>query len=287
MAAYLSLVAVPCPCQKSALAHAAELPLVALRSSRRRSNFCIRAGDSSTQPKCMLRCCAPSIAQSTQLEPTLLRRYKNHKDIRVAIQRSGVPREQIWLTSKVMTIKGGLTRAATARQVGSILSDLGVAYVDLLLLHHAKNNAASERTEQWQALIAAKANGQVRHIGVSNFDRAQLEALREATGVLPEVNQIEYHPFVPPETHGLVRWCKHQGVAVTAYGSLGSSSTGGKAGGGVSTVAARHGVSSAAVLLRWALSKGCAVIPGATSSIHIYENLHPKQFELSKEDGIL
>ena len=210
--------------------------------------------------------------------------YKNHRDLRIALQRSGVPRGQIWLTSKVNTIKGGLGRQEVGTQVKLILEELGVTYLDLMLLHHAKNNSPSDRIEQFKGLLDAKALGLVRHVGVSNFNRDQLEALRVATGVLPAVNQIEYHPYVAQETHDLVRWCQEQGIAVTAYGSLGSSSTGSKAGTGVAAVATRYGVSSAAVLLRWSLNKGCAVIPGATSATHIYENLHLKPFELTPED---
>ena len=218
--------------------------------------------------------------------------YQNHRDLKVAIQRSGVPREQLWVTSKVMTVrgelqgklKGGALKAATVRQVEKILEELGLEYIDLLLLHHAMNNGPEERAWQFRGLLAAKERGLVRHCGVSNFDRRQIEALKEATGALPAVNQLEFHPYVLPETFELVSWCQASGIAVTAYGSLGSSKTGGKAGEGVSAVASRHGVTSAAVLLRWALSKGCAVIPGATSAIHIFENLHPKPFVLTAED---
>ena len=209
--------------------------------------------------------------------------YGNHADLRVAIQRSGVPREELWITSKVATVKRVLSKEAVKVEVGKILLELGVSYLDLLLLHHAKNNNAEQRAEQWRGLMEAKPEGKVRHIGVSNFDRAQIEALK-AVGDLPAVNQLEFHPWVQNEMHDLVRWCQANGVAVTAYGSLGSSSAGAKAGDNVAEVAARHGVSSAAVLLRWALSRGCAVIPGATSAKHIYENLHPRPFVLTADD---
>ena len=219
--------------------------------------------------------------------------YENHEDLKVAIQRSRVPRDQLWITSKVMTIrgqlssgslKGGALKAATLSQVSLILTELGVEYVDLMLLHHAKNNGPEERAAQWKVLLAAKERGQIKHAGVSNFDREQIEALRASTGVMPAANQLEYHPYVSDETHGLVQWCQQQGIAITAYGSLGSSSTGGKAGDGVASVARRHGVTSTAVLLRWALSKGCAIIPGSGSATHIFQNLHIKLFELTAED---
>ena len=146
-----------------------------------------------------------------------------------------------------------------------------------------------------------------------------------ATGVLPAVNQLEFHPWVGASTHETVQWCTRNGaretepaitleatgptlarmhrchvpacaqrgpllptagIAIIAYGSLGSSSNKASVGSGVAQVAARHGVSSAALLLRWALARGAAVIPGATSAAHIRENLAARRlrFELSPED---
>ena len=213
--------------------------------------------------------------------------YKNHRDIARAIVRSRVPREQLWVTSKVKTVQGGLGFAQTAAQVDLILEELGLKYVDLLLLHHAKGSHPTERVEQWRALIAAKRAGKARHIGVSNYNREQLVALRATTDVLPEVNQLEFHPWAEPSTFELVRWCQAAGIAVTAYGSLGSSRNAGGAGSGVADVAARHGVSAASVLLQWSLRRGCAVIPGATSREHISENLLMRRIELSREDEAL
>ena len=118
---------------------------------------------------------------------------------------------------------------------------------------------------------------------MSNYDVPQLEALRDATGVLPAVNQLEYHPWIP-EHDAIVQWCQGNGVGVIAYGSLGSSNNRASAGAGVAAVAARHGASSAQVLLRWALQRGVAVIPGATSAEHIRQNLHLPPFVLSDAD---
>ena len=134
-------------------------------------------------------------------------RYQNHKDLAVAIRKGGVPRSQLWITSKVWTMDGmaDRSRAGAAAQVDIILRELGVEYVDLLLLHGAKGNTDAQRVDQWRALIDAKAAGKVRHIGVSNYGREQIEQLRAATGVLPAANQLEYHPFVESHVHELVR----------------------------------------------------------------------------------
>ena len=103
--------------------------------------------------------------------------------------------------------------------------------------------------------------------------------------VMPSVNQLEYHPWVEPAVHELVRWCQSKGIAITAYGSLGSSATGARnMAAGVAEVAAKYKTTNAALLLNWALARGCAVIPGATSVEHIRENLHLRRFSLTAED---
>jgi diketogulonate reductase-like aldo/keto reductase len=211
--------------------------------------------------------------------------YNNHRALANAIEKSGVSRGELWLTSKVKTINGGLGYEATRRQVYNILGELRVDYLDLLLLHHAKGSTREERIAQWQALLHARSVGLVRNVGVSNYERPQIEELKLATGALPVVNQLEYHPWVDASVHALVQWCQANGIAVTAYGSLGSSTTGAVGmGPGVAEVAAKYGVTPAALLLNWALHKGCAVIPGATSAEHIRENLHVRRIALTRGD---
>ena len=105
----------------------------------------------------------------------------------------------------------------------------------------------------------------------------------------PSINEIEYHPYVNSQAHELVRWCLKHSVVVIAYGSLGGSANRGKGGGMVSEVANAHQVSTARVLLRWALQKGVVVIPGATSAGHIADNLallraSPPVLELSESE---
>ena len=208
--------------------------------------------------------------------------YGNHRDLGFAIRASGIPREHIWLTSKVNTKRVTTKKAAFDACVQSA-QELGVEYIDLMLIHGVWTLSAEQAADVWRGLIDAKAAGKVRHIGVSNFERSDLEKLISATGVKPAVHQLEYHPFVPQGVHQLVSWCQEHGIAVTAYGSLGSSSNRAK-GDEVAKVAQAHGVSSAALLLRWALNRGVAVIPGATSAEHIRENLALPEVKLSTEE---
>lgn len=90
----------------------------------------------------------------------------------------------------------------------------------------------------------------------------------------PEINELEYHPWADAQAHELVRWCLSKRIAVIAYGSLGGSKNGASSGTNIRAVAERHGVSTARVLLRWAVQQGVVVIPGATSPTHIEDNLN-------------
>ena len=221
--------------------------------------------------------------------------YGNEAELGEAIKASAAPRSSLWITDKVNTGPpeysrygdGPITsRAATVASVKASLSALGTDYIDLMHIHGTWNVDADQQIDVWRGLIDARDMGLVRRIGVSNFDRREIEALEKATGVRPCVNQLEYHPWVPDETVKLVKWCQARKIAVTAYGSLGGSRN--KAGEvdpsqstNVATVAAAHQCSNAQVLLRWALLQGVAVIPGATSAEHIRENLRVPSFELT------
>ena len=218
--------------------------------------------------------------------------YGNHQDLKRAIQQSQLPRSELWITSKVNT-KRVFTRSGAKRAVATSVRELGLTKLDLMLLHGAFKQTGAQRESVWRGLFDAKVEGLVRYIGVSNYDRGQVEELMAATGVKPAVVQLEYNPWVPNATHAYVRWLQWQGIAVTAYASLrprGQQTVGGSD--GVAQVAKRHGVTSSQVLLRWAIDRRVAVIPGATSKGHIVDNLQlggihltPSDFELFARDG--
>eukprot|EP00931_Biecheleriopsis_adriatica_P043402 TRINITY_DN24816_c0_g1_i1.p1 TRINITY_DN24816_c0_g1~~TRINITY_DN24816_c0_g1_i1.p1 ORF type:complete len:349 (-),score=56.92 TRINITY_DN24816_c0_g1_i1:152-1198(-) len=216
--------------------------------------------------------------------------YRNHKDLAVAIRKANIPRAELWVTSKVNNRKKALAQADVVNAVEESLEELGLDYIDLMLLHQSptkwrKTNA--EAATEWKGLIEAQKSGKVRSIGVANFNREEIENLIAQTGVTPASNQIEFHPWVPLEMKELVKWCQSRGIAVTAYGSLGSSFN--KASGAVvDKIAQANRVSNAEVLLRWALDKEVAVIPGATSEDHIKENLQiaSSTFHLSPDDSL-
>ena len=218
--------------------------------------------------------------------------YRNGAEIREALGRSRIPRDEVWITSKLNTIRhlarlGGFvnTSFGVTGALAAITQEVGT-HVDLLLIHDPNELTSSERIDVWRGMLAARSNGaypHFPHVGVSNFDKAQIEELEVATGVLPAVNEIEFHPWVSEATLSIAKWCISKGIAVVAYNSLGGKKNQAR-GKVVSELAAKHRVSNAQVLLRWALQRGVRVIPGATSRAHIQQNLNVSCLQLSEDE---
>lgn len=208
--------------------------------------------------------------------------YGNHRELGTALRASGVPRDEVWLTGKI-DARSVKSRSAAAAAVQQACSELGVEYVDLILIHHGAPLDEAQTAEVWRGLSDAKAAGKARHIGISNMEVPQLEAMVAATGVRPAALQTELHPWAGEASRRAAEWCHSRGIAVTAYGSLGGSGNQAR-GQSVAKIAAAHGVTAAQVLLRWAIGQGFAVIPGATSAEHIQENLRLPAMSLSAEE---
>uniref|UniRef100_A0A7S1AE01 NADP-dependent oxidoreductase domain-containing protein n=1 Tax=Noctiluca scintillans TaxID=2966 RepID=A0A7S1AE01_NOCSC len=207
--------------------------------------------------------------------------YGNHKNIANAIRVAGIPREELWITTKINTL--GLTSAGEVfASVRSSLQELDLKYIDLVLLHTAAHNATL-RTAQWKGLVSARLAGLVGQIGVSNWNKEHIKELVLGGMEKPAVNQLEYHPWSPPVYYELVQWCQNEGIMVTAYGSLGGEGSKDE-GVVVHEQAAAHGVTASQLLLRWAVTQGVAVIPGATSEQHIAENMQTPSFSLSVKE---
>ncbi|KAL7524754.1 hypothetical protein ACHAWF_001070 [Thalassiosira exigua] len=213
--------------------------------------------------------------------------YRNHVDIGRAAKDSGIPRPKLWITSKVAPGKVK-TYGECLKAVDEILDELDTEYLDLLLIHTPK--LGKELTiELWRCLIEAKRLGKSRAIGVSNFNRGEIQDLVEGTGEMPEANEIQYHPWSAPKWKDLAKWHRENEVATIAYTSLGGSRFHKEGGASrwpppAKILASRHSATEAQILLKWALGRGAAVIPGSGSKAHINENLLLPKFELTEAE---
>ena len=202
--------------------------------------------------------------------------YGNEEAVGRAVKRSGVPREDIFITTKVWVQDFGYEK--TKRAVAASLEKLDMAYVDLVLLHQQ----LSDFYGSWRALQELCRQGTVRAIGVSNFYPDRLADLCENADILPAVNQIECHPFYQRAYDLDVM--KKLRVAPMAWGPF--------AEGGhdiwnnpiLKKIAAKHGKTVAQVALRFTLQRGVIVIPKTVHKDRLIENMAVWDFELDGED---
>eukprot|EP00439_Symbiodinium_sp_Y106_P056280 s5458_g7.t2 len=222
--------------------------------------------------------------------------YGNHKEVGAGVRQAlerGVPREEIFLTTKIWPDDFGWER--TMAWVPRMLDELGLEYVDLVLLHMAradgKDCGAPKqcRQETWLALQRFQNKGQIRALGVSNFGPRQMQELADLGGAPVAANQLEYHPWVPDVHRKTVDWCHRNGVAVTAYGSMGSNSYAPQiiSQGALQQIGDWHGKTAGQILLRWAIQQNVSVIPGTSNPKHQSENLQIFDFELGSQETAL
>ena len=202
--------------------------------------------------------------------------YKNEREVGEAIRGSGVPREEIFLTTKVWTDAfrdGDLQRAAE----GSV-ERLGVGPVDLLLLHWPKPHPPIEETVR--ALNDARARGFTRNIGVSNFPSTVFERAVKASEAPLATNQVEYHPFLSQRP--LRETLDRHGASLTAWSPLAQGQVADDP--TLKAIAQAHGKTPGQVTLRWLVQQGVVAIPRTTKESRARENFAIFDFELTAEE---
>lgn len=197
--------------------------------------------------------------------------YGNEESVGRALRASGVPREEVFLTTKFYP--GNRDPAAEAEQS---LRRLGVDQVDLYIIHWPQDGA----TWAWPGMELARERGFTRSIGVSNFSARELEEVIQVAATPPVVNQVQFSPF--EYRRGLLAACRDRDVALEAYSPLGTGRHLVKP--AVAEIAARVGRTPAQVLLRWCLQRETIVIPKSTHRERIEENAQLFDFGLSDED---
>lgn len=204
--------------------------------------------------------------------------YGNEGEVGDAIRRSGIPRDEIQVASKIPGRHHGYDDAIAS--VKGSLSRLGLDYTDLHLIHWP-NPRVGKYGEAWQALVDLREQGLVRSIGVSNFTEGHLQRIIAESGVTPVVNQIELHPRFPQDHMRAVH--ERLGIVTEAWSPMGKGRAP-LAEPAVVHAAERLGVSPGQVILRWHVQLGTLPIPKAASPEHQRENLDIFGFELTDEE---
>jgi methylglyoxal/glyoxal reductase len=201
--------------------------------------------------------------------------YQNEADVGEGVRSSGVPRKEVFVTTKLWHTDHGYE--PSQRAFYTSLRRLGTEYVDLYLIHWPTAPSPSARLESWKGLVKIQQEGLCRSIGVSNYTVRHLQELLDASEVVPAVNQVEFHPFVYDP--GLVDFCAEHEIRLEAWSPI----TRGRMLDHpvVTATATAHGRTPAQVLLRWGLQHGGVEIPKSTHRERIIENSKVFDFALT------
>lgn len=203
--------------------------------------------------------------------------YGNEAGVGKAIRESGVPREDLFITTKLWNghQREGYDGILKAFELSR--KNLGLDVLDLYLIHWPQKGLI---TEAWKAMIHLLEQGFVRAIGVSNFQIHHLETIMDATGIVPTVNQVELHPWLSQTP--LRAFCREQGIQIEAYSPLMTGHLGEAK--GLIPIAEKYGKSPAQIVLRWDLQNDVVIIPKSVHENRIRENCDLFDFELSAAD---
>jgi len=212
--------------------------------------------------------------------------YGNEREVGRAIAKSDVPRDELFIETKVWISDYGY--AETLHAFEKSAGKLGVDQLDLFILHQALPSAFDRTLDAYRALEKLYADGKVRAIGVSNFMPEHLTRLLDIATVVPAVNQLEIHPYFAQREllavdagHGILNQAWSPIGGITFYRGNGSSTLDDPE---IRSIAAAHGKTPAQVMLRWHIQQGRSAIPKSVKPARIAENFDVFDFELSADD---
>jgi len=203
--------------------------------------------------------------------------YGNEPQVGAAVRNSGLPREEIFVTTKVWKDDHGYERALAA--IDESLARLDTDYIDMLLVHWP-SPALNLFVETWSAFQTAQATGKIRGIGVSNFQPAHLEKLTAAGGTVPALNQVELHPGLQQAEVRAFN-ARHK-IATEAWSPLARGRFNDDP--VITTICSKYGRSATQVIVRWHIQLGNLVIPKTATASRLEENISVFDFELDADD---
>ncbi|MER9071778.1 aldo/keto reductase [Mesorhizobium sp. M0904] len=203
--------------------------------------------------------------------------YQNEEGVGQAIRSAGVPRSELFITSKLRN--GAHQRDAALRAFDGTMSKLGIEQIDLFLIHWPVPSQ-DRYVEAWKTLIELRQSGRIKSIGVSNFNQDHLERIIGETGVTPTVNQIELHPRF--QQRDKREFHDRHNIRIESWSPLGSGRL--LSDPTLESIARKHGKSVAQTIVRWHLQEGLIVIPKSIHQDRIAANFDVFDFELEAKD---
>jgi len=223
--------------------------------------------------------CETSVAEALRVGYRLIdtaAAYGNEEAVGRAIARSGIPRDQLFITTKLWLSDAGYEKTKLAFERS--LARLQLDYLDLYLIHQPYGDVHGA----WRAMEELYEAGRMRAIGVSNFHPDRLMDLMVHNRVVPAVNQIETHPFC--QQTGTAQFLRENGVQIESWGPFAEGRNQLFSNLALTEIATRHSRSIAQIVLRWLLQRGVVAIPKSVRPERIAENFHIFDFELDAED---
>lgn len=202
--------------------------------------------------------------------------YQNERGVGEAVRKSGIPREDVWVTSKLWPNEYG--EGVTSEAIDKMLDRLGTGYIDLLLLHQQFGDYMGA----WKDMERAVKDGRVRSIGLSNFESDRLEQVLGAAEIKPSVLQVECHPYYPQRE--LRKRIAPYGTVIECWYPLGHGDKGLLGDPTIVALAEKYGKSPAQIILRWDIQEGNIVIPKTLNTEHMAQNIDVFDFELAEGD---
>ncbi len=206
--------------------------------------------------------------------------YGNEGAVGEAIKESGVPREEIFVVSKLWPSEYG--EGATSQAIDAMLERLGLEYIDLVYLHQPVGDVVGA----WKDMEKAVADGKIKSLGISNFDYNEEDYanIMKAVTIKPAALQIECHPYA--QRLDMRKKAAKDNIQIECWFPLGGAMSGGQLRNDpvITEIAKKHGKTPVQVIIRWHIQEGLSVIPGSSNPDHIRENINVFDFELSKKD---